>query len=63
MAGILNTVYTILVLALALVGVAFVFTRASARSGDGESNWTQWGELVAVAVFLIAMVATLLLAA
>lgn len=61
MAGILDTVYTLLVLLLALVGVTYVFARSWGQSDEG--NWTRWGELVAVAVFLVAMVATLLLAA
>lgn len=57
MAGILNVVYSLVVLALALVGIAYVFTQFGP---EGESRWSQWGELVAVAVFLVAMVATLL---
>lgn len=61
MAGILDTVYSIVVVALAVLGLAFVFTRGSFATGDG-ADWSRWGELVAVAVFLVAMTATILLA-
>lgn len=62
MAGALNTVYSVAVLVLALLGVAFVFTRSSFAASE-DSGISRWGELLAVAVFLIAMVATLLLSA
>lgn len=58
MAGVLNVIYSLAVLALALGGVVFVLTRTGGP--DGESRWSLFGDLAAVAVFLIAMVATLL---
>lgn len=61
MAGILNLVYTIAVLGIALVGVGLVFTVS--EDGSPESRWSLGGTLVAVVVFLVAMVASLLLSA
>ena len=60
MAGILYTVYTLSVLVLALAGVLFVFTR---EQGPGETSWSQWSTVIAVAVFLVALVASTLSAA
>jgi len=61
MAGIINVVYSIAVLLLALAGVAFLVTLS--EDGDRASRWSLWSNLLAVAVFLVAMVASLLLAA
>lgn len=63
MAGILDVVYSVAVLLLAVGGIAFVFTRSTFAADSEASEWSRWGELVAVAVFLVAMVATILLTA
>lgn len=60
MAAILNTVYSVLVLVVALGGTAYVFAHPVGE--DGDSAWSRWGEFAAVAVFLLAMVATMLVA-
>lgn len=61
MAGTLTVVYSIAVLVLALVGVGLVFTVSP--DGGPETRWSLGGTLAAVAVFLVAMVASLILAA
>ncbi|MFB6302839.1 MAG: hypothetical protein ABEH78_08270 [Haloferacaceae archaeon] len=58
MAGLLTSIYSIAVLLLVLVGIAFVFTVT--MDGSQESRWSLGGELAAVAIFLVAMVASLL---
>ncbi|MFA1610013.1 hypothetical protein [Halobellus rubicundus] len=57
MAGILYTVYAAAVLLLALAGVVFVFTR---EGGSGESAWSRWSTVVALAVFLVGLVVSTL---
>jgi multisubunit Na+/H+ antiporter MnhE subunit len=57
MAGVLYTVYSVAVLVLALLGVLFVFTR---EWGPEESSWSRWSTVIALAVFLVAMVVSTL---
>lgn len=61
MAGVLNLIYSLAVLLVAVGGVVFVFTQSGGEIG--ESKWSRWGELAAVVVFLVAMVALVLMAA
>lgn len=50
-AGLLYTVYTAIVLLVAVAGLLFVFT-----TGDDGRNWLGLAATVLVAVFLLAMV-------
>jgi hypothetical protein len=60
MAGILTTVYSVLILLVALAGTAFVF---ALPGGDGvQSSWSRWGNFAAIAIFLVAMVLLLVAA-
>lgn len=61
MAGVLSIVYSIAVLVVAVAGLGFIFTVAA--DGSPESKWSLGGTLAAVALFLVAMVASLLLVA
>lgn len=62
MAGLLNIVYSVLVLIVAVVGVAFVFY-ATGTDGDGNesANWSQWVLTLVVAAFLAVMVGGLVM--
>lgn len=60
MAGILNTVYSLAVLVVALLGIVYVLGLAG--EGDESRSWWAWGILVVVAVFLVAQVGMLLMA-
>jgi hypothetical protein len=66
MAGILNTVYSLAVLAVALAGIVYVLgigtTGGGSDEGEGGTSWWSWGILIVVAVFLIAQVGMLLMA-
>jgi len=66
MAGILNTVYSLAVLVVALAGIVFVLgigtTGEGSDEGGGGISWWSWGILIVVAVFLIAQVGMLLMA-
>jgi len=57
MVGVLYTVYSVAVLLLALIGVLFVFTR---EWGPEETSWSRWSTVIALAAFLIALVASTL---
>lgn len=60
MAGVLNAVYSLAVLAVALLGIVYVLGLAG--DGDERRSWWAWGILLVVAVFLIAQVGMLLVA-
>lgn len=60
MAGILNTVYSLAVLVVALLGIVYVLGLAG--EGGESRSWWAWGILVVVAIFLIAQVGMLLMA-
>ena len=62
MAGVLNAVYSLAVLAVALLGIVYVLGLAGDGDGDGRGSWWAWGILLVVAVFLVAQVGMLLLA-
>jgi len=64
MAGILNTVYSLAVLAVALAGIVFVLGMTDGDEGEegGGGSWWSWGILLVVAAFLIAQVGMLLMA-
>lgn len=59
MAGLLNLVYSTLVVLVAIAGVAFVFF-ATGTDGDGNGNggprWVGWALALVVAAFLAVMV-------
>jgi hypothetical protein len=56
MAGLLNLVYSALVLLVAVAGVAFVFTTGSDDDGNGGPQWVGWALALVVAAFLAVMV-------
>lgn len=58
MAGILNAAYSIAALALALVGMVYVFGMTD--TGGETRSWWSWIVLVVVSVFLLAQVGMLL---
>jgi hypothetical protein len=60
MAGILNTVYSLGILAVALAGIVYVLGLAG--EGAESRSWWAWGVLVVVVVFLVAQVGMLLMA-
>lgn len=60
MVGTLTTVYSVLILLIALGGTAFVL--ANPIDGDDETTWARWGNVAAVAIFLVALVAAILVA-
>ena len=55
MSALLDTVYSVAVLLVAVAGMAYVFGATDVGSGDG-SNWTRWIGVVVVGVFLAAMI-------
>jgi hypothetical protein len=61
MAGILNTVYSLAVLVVVLAGIVFVLGMMD--TGEEGTSWWGWGVLIVVAVFLVAQVGMILMAA
>jgi NADH:ubiquinone oxidoreductase subunit 6 (subunit J) len=59
MAGILNTVYSLAVLVVALLGIVYVLGLAGEE--DESRSWWAWGVVIVVAVFLLAQVGMLLM--
>ena len=59
MAGALNTVYSLAVLVVALLGMVYVLGLAG--DGDETQSWWAWGVVIVVAVFLLAQVGMLLM--
>jgi hypothetical protein len=63
MAGILNTVYSLGILVVALAGIVYVLGLVDGDGDDGSGgrSWWAWGVLMVVVVFLLAEVGMLLL--
>ena len=55
MSALLDTVYSVAVLLVAVAGMAYVFGATDVESGDGP-NWTRWIGVAVVGVFLAAMI-------
>lgn len=60
MAGLLDVAYTVLVVLVAVVGVGFVL--GATDIGTGTRRWPRWLAIAFVAVFLVALAATLVAA-
>jgi hypothetical protein len=59
MARILDAVYSLAVLVVALLGIVYVLGLAG--EGDESRSWWAWGVVIVVAVFLLAQVGMLLM--
>ncbi|MEF8808494.1 hypothetical protein [Natronomonas sp.] len=57
MAGVLNVVYAVIVVLVAIVGFGYVLTQSDDGTGK-ETRWSDWGTIAAVALFLVALVWT-----
>lgn len=55
MSALLDTVYSVAVLLVAVAGMAYVFGATDVGSGD-DTDWTRWIGVAIVGVFLAAMV-------
>lgn len=55
MAGVLNVVYAVIVVLVAIVGFGYVLTQSDDGTGE-ETRWSDWGTIAAVALFLVALV-------
>ena len=59
MSALLDTVYSAVILLVAIGGIGFVFYatgRDESGDGDGSARWTRWALGLAVAAFLAVMV-------
>jgi type IV secretory pathway VirB2 component (pilin) len=55
MSALLDTIYSIAVLFVAVAGMAYVFAGTDVNSDEGP-RWTQWIGVAVVGVFLAAMI-------
>lgn len=60
MAAILNLVYSVIVLLLAVIGVGVVIGITTGPDTGREGRWSQWLGALVVAVFLLVMIVGLI---